>query len=210
MSQSPKDEIKKDRDPDFSKPLKEQYIRLVLVFTSNRPLSEAYEIVIETMRKKPDSRKEQLDICQCDANHFANGLLYFARLIQENWFKEYGVTATQMIDMVCDYLLDPNPEAIKNSPPVALMLEFDPDKKGLERYLIERETTDKRELNSQEQLEAMKTDMKHFANGARYLASVMELHFKEFNLKEKEVIGKLCIFLRTTIRGQVKELDVIA
>lgn len=194
---------------DLTKPLGQQYFVLSLVYTPNKPLAESYELHRETFTKKPDSREEQLDICQCDTNHIANSLLYFAREIHAEWYKEYGVTAKDMVDLVCDYLLAANPEPIKNSPAVVLTIEFDPLKPKLERYAIARETTDEHELTPEEQYETMKTDIKHLANGARYFAGLMEMHFSEFGLKEKEVLGKLCVFLKTTIKGSEKELDII-
>ncbi len=200
---------KHERQPDLKKPLKEQFVRIVITYYPNRPFNESYGLIRDTFTKKPESREEQLGICQVDTNHVANGLLYYARLMHSMWFKDYGVTAAQVIDSVCDYLQEAHPEPIKNSPAVALIMEFYPDKQKLERYSIERETSDERQLDAKGKYDTMNTDIKHFANGARYLAGVMELNFSEFGLKEREILGKLCIFLKTTIKGNTKELDVI-
>lgn len=194
---------------NLKKPLEKQFVRMVVVYKAGSPMSNAYQIVIETLRKKPESRQEQVDICQVDANHLANGLLHYARMIQDIWFKDYGLSADQMIDSICNYLQKPA-EPIENSASVALTLEFDPAKKNKERYSIERESTDNRELGQEEQFEAMKLDMKHFANGVRFMANLMEKEFgKDFNLKEDEILGGLCYFLKTTIRGNKEELNVI-
>lgn len=199
-----------DRQPDFSQPLKSQYVRLVITYLPNKPMQLAYKVIRETFTKKPESRREQLEICEVDAAHIANGLIHYAKMLHSIWFKEHGITQMQAVEMICEYLAIPNPPQMKDMPAVALMLEFDPDRKFKERYSVERESTENRQLSDVEQFEAMKVDMKHFANGLRHMANLMEYEFgAEFNLKEKEVIGNVCAFLKATIKGDMQELNVL-